>query len=146
MGLWSNFKASLKKSKDLQRLTTILGAEPSFEPVAFMRNSQQQAAALEELLTLIEADNTLVPILKQYGATRDKLRASYQMLCLFAGHWVGPGHWVPASALWFGTTLPYVLVNADEKDEPVWMEVCETLTEYYKKNGMRIIPPVKARA
>jgi hypothetical protein len=141
--LHRNIQSSVDKSAELQRFSHTLGAPPAFEPAAFGKYMRENEEALDAMLNLIEADVTLMPLLAHYGATREKLSTIYKTLCRYGGEWA-LGHWVPASALCFGTTLPYILVNADSKDESVWMEMGEVLINYFATDSMTIIPPVKA--
>ena len=105
-------------------------------PVAMPNVMLLRRAAENELFDLIEADADLALIMKRFGADREVLRRIYgALLRVGAGQWAR-GHWVPASAIAFGTTSPYALTltsNGQMDSREVWQEVAVRLIAYFER-------------
>jgi hypothetical protein len=134
MGLWRSFRASWRKSTNLNRVSRILGGSYPMDAESLFDSAKN--AAEEELLDLIEADPALRAIMVRFGASRNNLQEAYQMLLKSgAGQWAR-GHWVAASALAFGPTLSYLLAstrNAQASGRDTWLPVAHRLVDYFER-------------
>lgn len=139
-GFLRTLKASLRKSSELRRLSRILGAQEPSRVLVSLEKGLMAKNAEEKLFDLIEADPVLAGIMAAHRADRNTLRRSYKALCQYgAGEWT-KGHWVPARALAMGTTLPFVLSNAQASSESAWIEVANRVFAYFEKGELGIIP------
>jgi hypothetical protein len=99
----------------------------------------QRGKAREELYDLIEGNPALRQIMTRHDATRDVLESVYWgLMRAGAGQWAR-GHWVPASALAFGSTLDFVL-TATENGKPsgrdTWDNVAIKVIDYFERGSV----------
>src|SRR5262249_1587331 len=134
MGFLSTLTNSFRKSKRLRRISVKLDAGP---PPAdnllqwMMHRANLAKEAEDELFALVEDDPVLSLIMQRQKANRETLRNVYHMLLTAgAGQWER-GHWVPASALAFGSTLEYCLSISENADKNKWDEAAYQMLDYF---------------
>ncbi len=102
----------------------------------------KEEQAMANLFELIESDPILNAILCAEGANKDDLKKCYtSLISCGAGQWA-KGHWVAASALAFGTTLPFVLRQSnngrlDRRDD--WLEIAWGVLDYFEKGRVGVL-------
>lgn len=107
MGWFADKRWSLKKRRELKRLSKVLGRAAEFED--FVDHVPRYERALEDLLDLCERDKVLARVLRDYGVDRGSLWDLYtQLAANGAGQWVRR-RFVAASALAREQTLTFCL-------------------------------------
>jgi hypothetical protein len=135
MGFFSAIAASWRKSRALRAVSTVLGQVPK-DLSSMMKLRQEQAAALDQLIDLVQSDPQLSDVLLRFDAGPTDLRTAYSRLnAVGAGQWAA-GHWVPASALAYSVPLTLVLetLTADApRDE--WVSVSARVVRYFNSRA-----------
>ena len=112
--MFGNFVPSIRKSRKLQQISKILGAELSVDDFipglgSGIGPGDKKDEALSELFDLCEADPDLRQVLANYSADRKELKAIYySLIANGAGQWTR-GHYVAASAFELTMTLEFML-------------------------------------
>jgi hypothetical protein len=138
-GMFKTMRRSMAKSKALRAASQKLAAasQPTIDPHMLMQQRDLSEEGLGELLTIVHNDPDLSRIVAHYGATQDDLRQVYRALLVTGAGQMMRGHWVPASALAFGTTLDFVLRNSKEGlDRDGWIDVTYTVLQYFERGQM----------
>ncbi len=135
MGFWAFFRASRHRGKRLRTLSRVLGDTAPITGIEslFQRSSVSKSAE-EELYAVIEGDPALHSIMDRYAASRVDLRNLYNLLIRSgAGQWAG-GHWVPASAIFYGFTLEFVMTTLHKQDltKATCRSAAFQLVEYFR--------------
>lgn len=111
MGWFADKRWSLKKRRELKRVSKVLGRGEEFERFVDHLHSQKEGyeRAIEDLLDLCERDRALARVLGDYGVDRGSLWDLYtQLAANGAGQWVRR-RFVAASALASERTLTFCL-------------------------------------
>jgi hypothetical protein len=140
MGVFSTFLRSWRKSKRLQTISRELGDVSIPRTIQDLgKMGARRENAKQELFNLIEDDPLLADLMERHGGSRTKLERAYQTLCLTGGVWTR-GHWVPASSLAFGGTLPFVLTCIERTtDRSEWLSISARLVDYFQKGEFKPI-------
>jgi len=142
MGFFSSFGVSLRKSRQLRKISEKLDT-PIFDVKTLL--SSDRVAAENELYNLVENDPLLIRIMHQHNASRADLQETYRILVgSGAGGW-SRGHFVAASSLCFGLTLDFALstlqqTRSGEKSQEdiynIWLGAAFRLDNYFKKGKL----------
>jgi hypothetical protein len=131
---------SLKKSWKIRSISKILGAPfdaSNLSDVLAPGKSSKSDQVMESLFNLCESDSELKKVMMKYGASRKTLEDLYKMLIANgAGQWE-QGHYVPVSALTFGSTLQFLL---EKSDALPWSKICILLLEYFERKEVGPVP------
>ena len=151
MNYFKIYRASLKKSKKLQKISRILGEEFDFNEFLNASSEDREDRNLrdrikktseEELIDLIVNDYNLSTVIKHYGVKREELMEIYKKLQRMGlGFWV-KGHYVAASAIAYVRPLDYLLRNRDVFNDNADLnkiaKVQVNLSRYFKNRKISI--------
>ena len=126
---------SIAKSIKLRKLSKRLGAESTVAEI-LSNDNKDKDNALNDLLQMCEADESVAAAMSQYGASRDELKELYyQLLANGAGQWVA-GHYVAASTVASYQPLSYTL-GALRKGDSL-RDISFQLTEYFRNGDIAL--------